>query len=72
MLAGAANTPLTCTIMGIEMFGAANAPYVAVACFTAYLVSGHSGIFLSQRVAVSKTPVRDWAGPRTLRDIAHR
>ena len=72
VLAGAANTPLTCTIMGIEMFGAANAPYVAVACFTAYLVSGHSGIFLSQRVAVSKTPVRDWAGPRTLRDIAHR
>ncbi|MCC6961368.1 MAG: voltage-gated chloride channel family protein [Dehalococcoidia bacterium] len=70
VLAGAANTPLTCTIMGLELFGAANAPYFAVACFVAYLVSGHSGIFLSQRVAVTKMPLRGWAGHRTLRDVA--
>ncbi|MEP7214936.1 MAG: voltage-gated chloride channel family protein [Anaerolineaceae bacterium] len=56
VFAGAANTPLACTIMGIELFGAAAAPYLAVACFVAYLVSGHSGIYLSQRLGAPKFP----------------
>jgi H+/Cl- antiporter ClcA/PII-like signaling protein len=55
VFAGASNTPLACTIMGIELFGAAHAVYIAVACFLAYLCSGHSGIYLSQRIAVPKT-----------------
>jgi H+/Cl- antiporter ClcA len=54
VFAGATNTPLACTIMGIELFGAENALYFAIACFTAYYFSGHSGIYQSQRVAVSK------------------
>ena len=54
IFAGASNTPLACTIMGIELFGAADAPYIAVACFVAYLCSGHSGIYLAQRLAVPK------------------
>lgn len=54
VFAGAANTPLACTVMGIELFGAGNAPYIAVACFVAYLVSGHSGIYPAQRVGVAK------------------
>lgn len=54
IFAGATNTPLACTIMGIELFGAANGVYIAVACFIAYLCSGHTGIYLAQRVAVSK------------------
>lgn len=54
VFAAAANTPLACTVMGIELFGAAAAPYLAVACFVAYLVSGHSGIYLSQRIASPK------------------
>ena len=55
IFAAASNTPLACTIMGIELFGATHTPYIAVACFVAYLCSGHSGIYLSQRVAVPKT-----------------
>jgi H+/Cl- antiporter ClcA len=55
IFAGASNTPLACTIMGIELFGAANTVYIAEACFLAYLCSGHSGIYLSQRIAVPKT-----------------
>ncbi|WP_237478616.1 DUF190 domain-containing protein [Lichenibacterium dinghuense] len=55
IFAGASNTPIACTIMGIELFGASNAPYVAVACFVAYLCSGHSGIYLAQRLAVPKS-----------------
>jgi H+/Cl- antiporter ClcA len=54
IFAGAANTPLACTIMGIELFGAHYAVYFAVACFVAYFFSGHSGIYLSQRVGVAK------------------
>lgn len=54
VFAGATNTPLACTIMGVELFGSENVLYYAVACFTAYYFSGHSGIYHSQRVAVSK------------------
>lgn len=54
VFAGATNTPIACTIMGVELFGADNVLYYAVACFTAYYFSGHSGIYHAQRVAVSK------------------
>lgn len=54
VFAGATNTPLACTLMGVELFGSENVIYYAVACFTAYYFSGHSGIYHSQRLAVSK------------------
>ncbi|TDU72800.1 H+/Cl- antiporter ClcA [Prosthecobacter fusiformis] len=55
IFAGATNTPLACTLMGIELFGAANGVYFAVACFLAYMCSGHSSIYLAQRVGVPKS-----------------
>jgi H+/Cl- antiporter ClcA len=55
IFAGASNTPLACTLMGVELFGATHVIYIATACFLAYLFSGHSGIYLSQRIAVPKT-----------------
>ena len=55
IFAGAANTPLACTIMGVELFGGTHMVYFAVACFLAYLFSGHSGIYLSQRVGIPKS-----------------
>jgi len=54
VFAGATNTPIACTMMGVELFGGGNVLYYAVACFTAYYFSGHSGIYGSQRVAVTK------------------
>ena len=68
VFAGAANTPLACTIMGIELFGAAHAVPIAVACFIAYICSGHNGIYLSQRIAVPKRASRAHTGAATLRD----
>lgn len=68
VFAGAANTPLACTIMGIELFGAGYAVPVAIACFVAYLCSGHSGIYLSQRIAVPKHRAIDVPQDATLRD----
>ena len=49
VFAGATNTPLACTLMGLELFGADAAAYIAVACFVAYLCSGRAGIYASQR-----------------------
>jgi len=54
VFAGATNTPLACTIMGVELFGGEHALLFAVACFTAYFFSGHSGIYSAQRIAVPK------------------
>lgn len=54
VFAGATNTPLACTIMGVELFGGEHVIYFAVACFLAYYFSGHSGIYTSQRIGTSK------------------
>ena len=40
--------------MGVELFGADNAIYFTIACFTAYYFSGHTGIYSAQRLGYSK------------------
>lgn len=69
IFAGAANTPLACTVMGVELFGAHHAAYFAVACFVAYFFSGHTGIYLSQRVGVAKNRRAAHLRGRSLRQI---
>lgn len=59
VFAGASNTPLACTLMGIELFGADHGVAIALACFMAYFFSGHSGIYGSQRVAIPKVLEHD-------------
>jgi H+/Cl- antiporter ClcA len=54
VFAGATNTPLASTFMGIELFGSEYALFFAVACFTAYFFSGDSGIYSAQRIAIPK------------------
>jgi len=54
VFAGATNTPLACTIMGVELFGSEYIVFFATACFVAYFFSGHSGIYSSQRIAIPK------------------
>jgi H+/Cl- antiporter ClcA len=48
VFSGATNTPVACTIMGMELFGLQYAPYFALACFIAYLFNGNAGIYSSQ------------------------
>lgn len=50
VFAGAANTPLACIFMGMELFGTNSGIYIALACTTAFLFSGHSGIYRSQAI----------------------
>ncbi|WP_045738572.1 voltage-gated chloride channel family protein [Xanthomonas sp. MUS 060] len=54
VFSGAANTPIATTLMAMELFGADIAPLAAIGCVTAYLFSGHSGIYRSQRVGHGK------------------
>ncbi len=55
VFAGATNTPIACTFMGVELFGGQHTLYYALACFTAYYFSGHTGIYPAQRRSGSKT-----------------
>jgi PII-like signaling protein len=54
--------------MGIELFGGHYTTYFAIACFVAYFVSGHSGIYQSQRLGVPKRPLREMPPEISLRE----
>lgn len=54
VFSGATNTPIACTLMGIELFGAASGIYIGIACVVAYLFSGHTGIYGSQIIGSPK------------------
>ncbi len=51
IFAGATNTPLASTFLGIELFGAGNGLYIAAACIIAYRCSGNKGIYSAQRLS---------------------
>ncbi len=51
MFAAAANTPLALSIMAVELLGASVLPHVAIVATVAYLLTGHRGIYPSQRIA---------------------
>lgn len=72
VFAGAANTPLACTFMAVELFGATDVIYYATGCFIAYLVSGHTGIYLSQRIGTPKLALFSKEQGQSLRDVCSR
>ncbi|HQF54609.1 MAG TPA: chloride channel protein [Fibrobacteria bacterium] len=47
----AANTPLACIVMAMELFGADIGPYAALACVAALWASGNTGIYTAQKRA---------------------
>ena len=54
VFAGAANTPISSTLMAMELFGPEAGAYAGIACVVSYLFSGHAGIYPAQRVGRSK------------------
>lgn len=54
VFAGAANTPLACAMMGVELFGGGSALYLVVGCIVAYLASGLRSIYVTQRIDIPK------------------
>jgi H+/Cl- antiporter ClcA len=70
VFAGATNTPLASTFMGVELFGSQYALFFAVACFTAYFFSGESGIYSAQRIAIPKI-FDDEPHPESIAEAEH-
>jgi H+/Cl- antiporter ClcA len=54
VFAGAANTPISSTLMAIELFGAPVGIFAGLACVVSYVFSGHAGIYHSQRIGQAK------------------
>ncbi|MBN1824551.1 MAG: chloride channel protein [Endomicrobiales bacterium] len=55
LLGGAANTPIAASIMAVELFGTAIAPYATVACVISYLMTGHRSVYPSQVLSINKS-----------------
>jgi H+/Cl- antiporter ClcA len=69
VFAGAANTPLACLLMGLELFGTHAGVYLGLACVVAYLFSGHHGIYASQVIGQAKHPLFGRQNGRRLGDL---
>jgi H+/Cl- antiporter ClcA len=54
VFAASSNTPIACIFMAIELFGGNIALMAVVGCMVAYLVSGHEGIYHTQRIETRK------------------
>jgi len=55
LLAGAANTPISASIMAVELFGPQIGSYAAVACIISFLMTGHRSVYPSQVLALAKS-----------------
>ncbi len=55
LLAGAANTPISASLMAVELFGPQVAPYAAIACVISFLMTGHRSVYPSQVLSISKS-----------------
>jgi H+/Cl- antiporter ClcA len=55
VFAGATNAPITSFVLGIEMFGSSGMEFMFMTCIISYLFSGHSGIYTSQKIEISKS-----------------
>ena len=49
IFAAATHTPLASTLLGLELFGPAHAPLIALACLLASRCTGRAGIYTAQR-----------------------
>ena len=65
----AANTPIALSIMAVEVLGAHVLPHVAIVTVIAYLLTGHRGIYPSQRLVRRKHGGGLFPAPIRLRDV---
>lgn len=55
VLAAAANTPISASIMAMELFGSAIGTHAAVACMTSFLIVGYNSVYPSQLLGIQKS-----------------
>ena len=70
VFSGATNTPIACTIMGIELFGVEAGVFIAIACVTAYLFSGNTGIYSSQIIGSAKSDALQSSEGKSLKEVS--
>lgn len=71
--AAASNAPLALSLMAVELLGANVLPHALIVCVLAYLLTGHRGIYASQRFERGKwgerleraRSLREWGEPVT-------
>lgn len=54
LFCGAVNCPVASVILAVELFGSGGIVYSAVACAIAYMLSGYTGLYSSQKIMYSK------------------
>lgn len=72
VFASASNTPLSLSVMAVELLGRDILPHVVIVCVIAYYLVGHRSIYPSQRATKDKsgallnaaTSLRDWQSKR--------
>lgn len=69
LLAGAANTPISASIMSVELFGPQVAPYAAIACVISFLMTGYRSVYPSQILAIEKSPSFSSEKGKEMKDI---
>jgi H+/Cl- antiporter ClcA len=69
VFAGSTNTPLACMIMAIELFGVESGVYMAIACVTAYLLSGHTSIYTRQVIGEAKNEKFEHQEGKSFQDL---
>ena len=69
VFSGATHTPITCTVMGMELFGIESGLYIAIACVLAYYASGSVGIYNSQIVKGAKYKLYQRFNRKNLEDF---
>jgi len=69
LLAGAANTPISASIMAVELFGPMVAPYAAVSCVISFLMTGYRSVYPSQILAIEKSPSFSSEKGKEMKDV---
>ncbi|NPA33910.1 MAG: voltage-gated chloride channel, partial [Chlorobi bacterium] len=54
VLAGATNTPIASSVLGVELFGMELGTYATVSALIAFLLTGHRSLFPSQKMMIIK------------------
>ncbi|MEO0280863.1 MAG: chloride channel protein [candidate division WOR-3 bacterium] len=53
-LAGTTNTPISSSLLAVELAGSSLAPYASISCIISFLITGHNSIYSSQVIAMKK------------------
>ena len=72
VLAGATNTPISASIMAVELFGPDIVPYAALACVVSFLMTGHRSVYPSQVLSFIKSPALRATTGKELQEIGEK